>query len=244
VSIVDLVIPKRLLHSYLYASKGYVVSSRLISGRILDGLTTESEAAHQEAKRTVRPKAGFAKERGGTPARSLRSGAGGKWHWAVFGAATLIQYVSRLCGVEVVPSGPGSYSYYEQPGDFLDLHRDKLVCDVAVITCLKNVADLGLGGGLVLYPNLVRESLSHISSLGEKAGNRIMLARGETLVLLGGIVPHEVTPMLHGQERTVSIMCYRMVFDDQPTSISVRAAALSHCGDAGHATKVSTESQS
>jgi hypothetical protein len=226
---VDLVIPKRLLHSYLYASKGYVVSSRLISGRILDGLTTESEAAHQEAKRTVRPKAGFAKERGGTPARSLRSGAGGKWHWAVFGAATLIQYVSRLCGVEVVPSGPGSYSYYEQPGDFLDLHRDKLVCDVAVITCLKNVADLGLGGGLVLYPNLVRESLSHISSLGEKAGNRIML---------------EVTPMLHGQERTVSIMCYRMVFDDQPTSISVRAAALSHCGDAGHATKVSTESQS
>jgi hypothetical protein len=27
--------------------------------------------------------------------------------------------------------------------------------------------------------------------------------------LLGGFAPHEVTPMLDGQERVVSVMCYR-----------------------------------
>ena len=112
-----------------------------------------------------------------------------------------------------MPSGHGSYSYYENAGDFLDLHRDKLACDVAVITCLqlKDTPERNASGGLLVYPALAEESLSCVRSSGVTAGIRILLSPGDTIVLLGGIVPHEVTPMMPGQERTVSLMCYRML---------------------------------
>jgi hypothetical protein len=36
----------------------------------------------------------------------------------------------------------------------------------------------------------------------------ISLDRGQTAVLLGGIVPHEVLPMAAHQHRTISVVCF------------------------------------
>ena len=206
-------VPNGLRGSQLYAAGGYVVSSRLIGGRILDGLIAEAEAVRPVAERNVNLKSDEIRERGGMPARAVRSGSGREWQWAVYGKSALVDRISALCGTQAVPSGRGSYSYYEEPGDFLDLHRDKLVCDVAVITCLqlKDLAGRNASGSLVIYPALAEESLSSVRRRGLAAGTRILLTPGDTIVLLGGIVPHEVTPMMPGQERTVSLMCYRML---------------------------------
>ena len=50
------------------------------------------------------------------------------------------------------------------------------------------------------------------------------LTRGETIVLLGGILPHEVIPMAEGQERIVSVMCYRALIPVSEDSISSNGA--------------------
>jgi hypothetical protein len=121
----------------------------------------------------------------------------------------MVAALSRICGVEVVQTGGGTYSYYENPGDFLALHRDVVKCDVAVITCLSlKVPDIS-AGGLHVYPDYIEEPLSRVRAAGRGAGRVAPLARGETIVLFGGILPHEVTPMAAGQERIVSVMCYR-----------------------------------
>ena len=38
----------------------------------------------------------------------------------------------------------------------------------------------------------------------------IPLRPGETALLLGGLVPHEVTPVAAGQDRIVAIHCYQL----------------------------------
>jgi hypothetical protein len=51
--------------------------------------------------------------------------------------------------------------------------------------------------------------LSTARASGRSAGTSIPLDRGHTMILLGGIVPHEVAPASPGQERIVAINCYR-----------------------------------
>jgi hypothetical protein len=118
--------------------------------------------------------------------------------------------LGRIVGITVEPTGGGTYSYYEVRGDFLALHRDVVKCDVAVITCLSlRVSDGPSAGGLYVYPEYMREPLSRVRAAGKGVGRAVSLDRGETIVLFGGILPHEVTPMMEGQERIVSVMCYR-----------------------------------
>ena len=126
----------------------------------------------------------------------------------------MVAALSRICGVEVALIGGGTYSYYENAGDFLALHRDVVKCDVAVITCLSlRVPDLS-AGGMHVYPEYIREPLSRVRAAGRDAGRAAPLARGETIVLFGGILPHEVIPMAAGQERIVSVMCYRALIPE------------------------------
>src|SRR5262249_20313451 len=100
----------------------------------------------------------------------------------------------------------GSYSYYVRPGDHLGLHRDIEECDVAVITCL---CETGGSGALQLYPDRVSEPLSRIRTTPRKGRRTIRLRAGETIVLLGGYVPHVTTPMGPRQKRIISALCYR-----------------------------------
>ncbi len=92
---------------------------------------------------------------------------------------------------------------------FSAVHRDVLQCDIAVITSLTRCTMDCPAGELVVYPDLIREPLSTARAAGRSAGTSVPLDRGHTMILLGGIVPHEVAPASPGQERIVAINCYR-----------------------------------
>jgi hypothetical protein len=121
----------------------------------------------------------------------------------------------------VTPTGErGTYSYYVRQGDYLALHRDVEACDVAVITCVYESA-LNVGGGLCVYPDRIHEPLSAIRAAPERGMVSVPLRPGQTVVMLGGIVPHHVLPMAQGQVRIVSVLCYRALPD---RGVSIKSA--------------------
>jgi len=200
--------PKALSESPLLRSGGYRVISGLIEEPNLSGLLAEAEEVRPSGGRSIVEESGGAEGRGGKPAHALRSRQGLNLHWNVHECSDLVAALGRICGVGVAPAGSGTYSYYESPGDFLALHRDVIKCDVTVVTCLSlRVADVP-AGGLYVYPEYIHEPLSRVRAAGRAGGRAVPLAWGETIVLFGGILPHEVTPMAEGQERIVSVMCY------------------------------------
>jgi hypothetical protein len=217
-------VPKGLSESRLLRSGGYRAISRLIEEPTLSGLLAEAEAVRPSGGRSIVKESGGAEGRGGKPAHALRSRPGRDLHWRVHGCSDMVAALGRICGVEVAPGGGGTYSYYENPGDFLALHRDVIKCDVAVITCLSlRVPDIS-AGGLHVYPEYIQEPLSRVRAAGRDGGRAAPLAQGETIVLFGGILPHEVIPMAEGQERIVSVMCYRALIPVSEDSSSSNGA--------------------
>jgi hypothetical protein len=200
--------PADVLQSRLFAAGGYLVVSGLFDEDTLRGLLVEAQGARAEAARVLVAESDGTEGRGGYPARAYRSGAGGKLHWDLHQCAQMAETVSRVCGLPVSVSGRGTYSYYEQTGDFLALHRDVLQCDIASITALTSCSMESSAGELVVYPHLVRDPLSTVRTAGRDAGRSVPLDRGQTIFLLGGLVPHEVAPTRDGQERIVAINCF------------------------------------
>lgn len=201
--------PQEILQSRLFLVGGYLMVSGLFREETLQDLSAEANAARSEGHRYSVPDSIEMEDGGSCPARAYRSGAGGELHWDLHGCPQMAQTLSDLCGLPLAATGSGTYSYYEQPGDFLALHRDILQCDVTVITSLTTSLADASAGELVVYPELIREPLSMVRSAGRDCGTLVPLDRGQTIILLGGVVPHEVAPMLAGQERIVAINCYR-----------------------------------
>ncbi len=202
--------PPEVLASRLFAAGGYFVVSGLFDRATLDELRAEAEAARSEGARQVLAESDGVEGRGGSPARAFRSGRGGALHWGLHGSPDMQARLEEWCGVTAMPTGSGSFSYYEQPGDFLSLHRDILQCDMAVITCLSASVGDGPSGELTVYPGFIREPLSTVRAAGPRYGTVVALQPGHTIFLLGGLVPHEVTPTCAGQERIVAINCFRI----------------------------------
>ena len=123
----------------------------------------------------------------------------------------LLDFLSKLCNVRLTPlGGRGTYSFYAQTGDYLDIHRDIEACDVAVITCLYNAPQLNArGGALCLYPSRLFEPLSIVRSTPDEGAVIVNLEAGQTLIMFGGIIPHTLLPVSAGQTRIVSVLCYR-----------------------------------
>jgi hypothetical protein len=203
--------PAEVLQSRLFAAGGYLVVRGLFDEETLQGLLGEAERVRIDAERMVVTDSDGAEGRGGSPARAYRSGAGGELHWGLHGCQQMAETLASVCGLGVSASGSGTYSYYEQAGDFLAVHRDVLQCDIAVITSLTRCTMECPAGELVVYPDLIREPLSTARAAGRGAGISVPLDRGHTMILLGGIVPHEVAPTSPGQERIVTINCYRLL---------------------------------
>jgi hypothetical protein len=201
-------VPKELLESPLLRSGGYRVLSGLIEEPTLSGLLAEAESVRPCGARNIVATSSGTDGRGGNPARAYRSAPGRDLHWRLYGCSGMLEALGRICGVDVVATGGGTYSYYENPGDFLALHRDVVKCDVAVITCLSLSTLDSSAGGLRVYPEYIERPLSEVRAVGAGAGREALLVPGQTVVLFGGILPHEVTPMAAGQERIVSVMCY------------------------------------
>jgi hypothetical protein len=148
--------------------------------------------------------------RGGNPARRFLSAPGGSVQDAFYNATWMIDFLRGVTGTFLIPAGRrGTYTYYARPGDYLALHRDVETCDVAVITCLYNNAGLADGGGVLnLYPDRLFEKLSVIRETPEHGVTRIRLLPGQTLVMLGGIIPHALMPVNNKQVRIISVLCY------------------------------------
>lgn len=157
--------------------------------------------------------------RGGTPRRSLLSAEAGPAQDGFYYDPLFVEFLSSACGVPVRPSGSrGSYSYYVRPGDFLDLHRDIETCDVAVITAVHdNSAPNEDSGSLIVYPERTDEPLSALRAAPYDGAYAVKLLPGQTVILLGGIVPHRVAPVRARQVRIVSVLCFAAQVDDVST---------------------------
>jgi hypothetical protein len=215
-------VPNSLSSSRLYASGGVVRLSGLLTEPALVALETEATASRPTGVRNVlidvAPN-GSMEERGGCPRRSFTAADGGVVQWTIFTAPAFVAGVEERCGLAVAPTGGGSYSYYEQPGDFLALHRDVARCDLTVITCVRSSrAAAGPGGALLVYSDLMDALLADVQRAGRAAATVLPMDRGDTVALLGGMVPHEVTEMQFPQERVVSVMCYRVLINGTPLS--------------------------
>ena len=149
--------------------------------------------------------------RGGHPARRFLTAPAGPFQATRYTSPRVLALLAAVVGTRVEPTGEaGTYSYYIRPGDFLALHRDIVTCDLSVITCLRDTLDARrVDGALCMYPGRSGEPLSHIRATPTRGAVAIRLAVGQTLAIFGGIVPHTLLPVAPGQERIVSIVCYR-----------------------------------
>jgi hypothetical protein len=203
--------PAEVLQSRLFAAGGYLVVRGFFDEATLQDLRTEAEQVRIEAQRMLVTDSDGTEGRGGFPARAYLSGPGRDLHWGLHGCQQMAETLASVCGLGVSASGSGTYSFYEQTGDFLAIHRDVEQCDLAVITSLTECRMDCPAGELVVYPDLIREPLSKVRAAGRGAGVSVPLDRGHSIILLGGILPHEVAPTSSGQERIVAINCYRVL---------------------------------
>jgi hypothetical protein len=199
-------IPASVAKCPLLRADGFMVVA-LLSAADLARLQEEAKSQESLAQRNVCVSSTADEWRGGIPARAYALANGGSVQHAIHASAGIHQFLRQIIGVPATLSGGGSYSYYSESGDFLALHRDVLACDVALITCLEAAPASQDSGRLLLYPGHVREPLSAVRQAGAHAAVAIHLEPGESIVMLGGLVPHEVTAVT--RRRLVSVACYR-----------------------------------
>ena len=202
-------IPRAIRHSPLMRRGGFDVFEGLLDPRYFEAL--RDEAVEEYAGGSLSDVAANmdGKERGGSPARRFVSAKGGLVQEAFYRAAWMGEFLSDLAGAQVKPTGDqATFSYYVAPGDFIDVHRDIESCDLAVITCLHDSAPSRPTGSLCLYTERLAEPVRAIRASRESGFERAHLAPGQTIVLLGGIVPHRLEPLSASQQRIVSVMCY------------------------------------
>ena len=196
-----------LCDSVLMQRGGCLLIEDLLGADLLTTLCAEAHERHDDARHTAWPGSQQADWRGGDPARSYSGATGGAIQSSIFASPDLAAHLSKLCGLPLRLAGIGSFSYYA-PGDFLALHRDILTCDVTLLTCLRDTAaGTSDRSSLRLYPAYFRSPLTQLRSEHAPTHIDLRLDRGQTAVLLGGIVPHEVIPMAAHQHRTVSVVC-------------------------------------
>lgn len=222
--------PEEVLQSRLFAAGGYLVVRGFFDEATLQDLRAEAELVRIGAQRMLVADSDGTEGRGGFPARAYLSGPGRDLHWGLHGCQQMAETLAGVCGLDLSASGSGTYSFYEQPGDFLAVHRDVEQCDIAVITSLTRCRTDSPAGELVVYPDLIRQPLSSVRAAGRSAGTSVPLDRGHTIILLGGILPHEVAPTSPGQERIVTINCYRVLtrapLDTGPLSLETPAGLV------------------
>jgi hypothetical protein len=210
-------IPDIVQRSPLYQRGGFALIDHLLEPSTLAQLQRESLALNSQASENLMletDRSGFEIDfgRGGSPARKFLSAQGGTVQDRFYHSSTLKTMLETLSQTSIEPTGArGTYSYYARTGDFLALHRDIVQCDLTLISCLfdhtKGAAE-GFGGVLRLYPSY---NLQPLSSINPHSSSRdLRLQVGQSVALLGGIVPHEVLPTSSGQIRIVSVLCFEI----------------------------------
>lgn len=149
--------------------------------------------------------------RGGTPPRQLLTSGGGLVQDALYSAPWLSEYLSTLCGTSVSPTGGrGSYSYYVRAGDYLGLHLDIDACDVTLITVLRDDSPANdPAGALLVHPGYRGADLDTVRRDPDGGVGMVKADPGQSIVLLGGQVPHETIPVTETGPRIISALCFR-----------------------------------
>lgn len=200
----------RLLDGPVGRAGGVVVVDGLPGPGLLSTLLREALAAYPTSDRQEVAVDDGASGRGGTPARHLYSGGGGPVQDAFYLAPWLSDWLSSVCGSIVRPTGTrGSYSYYVHDGDHLGLHLDIETCDVTLISVLRDDAGPDLpSGGLLVHPAQLGADLHAVRSASGAGDGLVKAAPGQSIVLLGGLLPHETVPVDPGGTRIISALCF------------------------------------
>jgi hypothetical protein len=185
---------------------GVAVIRGLLGGSLQQQLLAEALERLAEAEQFI-TRGRNLEWRGGNPARVYRATAAGMEQAHIFGGKPMTDALSDLCGVALRSSGTGSYTYYHDTGDYLALHRDIVQCEIATITCLEDDGPEAYRGGLRAYPDYSGRPLIDIY-YDRPRGIDLPTRPGDTIVIAGGVVPHEVTPIVPRQRRTVALACY------------------------------------
>jgi hypothetical protein len=194
---------------------GFVVVEGLLSQATIEELAAEAVAAYETAAVNEVAYRGDPQERGGAPARRFASAQGGPVQYGFYNAPEMCEMLSGFASLPVAPTGEvATFSYYVSPGDYIDAHRDIPTCDLAVITCLLDNEPGASDGSLCVYPERIREPIASIRKNPDRDALYVHLLPGQTIVLLGGIVPHRLAPVAPAQQRVVSVMCYSVAMQD------------------------------
>lgn len=204
-------IPAVILESDLMKRGGFDVFEGMIDTTTRDGMLSEAVALLPEALDCEVQVSDDEEVRGGKPRRRFANGRGGPLQQAFNTAPWLLDFLRGITNPALIYTGEvGTYSYYLRPGDYLEIHRDIVTCDVAVITCLHDDSPVDQDGGrLCLYPERCMEPLSRIRATPEQGAAKIRLGIGQTIVMYGGIIPHALLPLAEGQRRIVSVLCFK-----------------------------------
>jgi hypothetical protein len=199
----------QLAHTPL-ARAGGAVLTRLLDDGWLASLRHEAAVQAALARPNERAQASAAAAAAGDPERRLESAPAGPVLDTFYHAPMVLELLASLTGLRWTTTGErGSYSYYRLEGHHLGLHLDIDTCDIALITC---IADDGVrsGGVLELYPGRVGVPLAEVRRSLDRGAVPIRLEVGQSIVLLGGLVPHRLTPVGPNQTRIISPLCYRV----------------------------------
>lgn len=188
----------------------YFLLPALFSPAALDLLVTETNRLYPQAEKQL-VTSPSPKERGGQPARKYRSVGGGEIQTGFYNSAALLKKLETATQLELAPTGMrGTYSYYEEENDFLDIHRDIYTCDMTLITCIQsNISENNPSGSLYIYPGRTRDPIRSLYNDRFTGYYTVFLKPGDSVLIKGGILPHGVNPLARGSYRVISALCYR-----------------------------------
>lgn len=203
----------RLMTGPLAQSGGVITVDGLPDRWTTEAMLREAFDSYPQSTLQEVPVGDGATGRGGTPERRLRTCGGGPVQDRLYAERWLADYLGGLCGTAVEPTGGrGSYSYYVEPGDYLGLHLDIDTCDVTLITVLRDLSSArSHSGALLVHSAFFGSSLAAVRADPARGVSIAQAGTGQSIVLLGGLLPHETVPLGEDGERIISALCFRAV---------------------------------